>query len=65
MKNKHFALIVTYETGKCVFLTDEADIIKATEEYKEKQKEIMGYKNESKFFSLPVIQSVEIVRVLY
>lgn len=63
-KIKPFILLVEYTCGKCAFQTDTDDIVKALEQFKEKQKQVMLGGNESKYFTLPTIVKAEIVRLI-
>ena len=63
MTDKRFALVVKYECGQCVFLTDTMDLSKAIAELREEQK--LKYKDSTMFkdFTLPMITSAEIIPV--
>ena len=63
-KLKPFILLIEYTCGKCAFQTDTDDIVKALEQFKEKQRKVMLGDNESKYFTLPTIVKAEIVRLI-
>ena len=64
MEDKKFALIITYETGKAVFLTNRADLEEALGEFREVQEERFESNLKFKSFSLPNVMSAEIVQVV-
>lgn len=65
MENKkHFALIITYACGQCVYLTERADIAEAINDFRVRQRDLLGYKD-SKSFDLPEIISAKLLRVVY
>ena len=61
---RKFALIVEYGTGKAVMLTDTPDIIKALEKFNKEREKAYPF-SQYKDFSLPEINSCEILPVFY
>lgn len=61
--NKRFALIVRYECGQCVYLTDTMDLDKALTEFREVQKKKCKDSMMFKDFNLPIITSAEIMLI--
>ena len=61
--SKRFALIVRYECGQCVYLTDTMDLDKALAEFREVQRKKCEGSLMFKDFHLPIITSAEIMLV--
>ena len=59
--DKRFALIVRYECGQCVFLTNTMDLDKAISEFREEQRKKFKDSVTFKDFKLPMIISAEIL----
>lgn len=61
MGDKRFALIVRYECGQCVYLTDTFELDAALKEFRDLQKSRCKDSLMFKDFNLPVITSAEII----
>lgn len=61
--DKRFALIVRYECGQCVYLTDKMDLEEALTEFRKVQSEKFQSSMMFKDFGLPVITSAEITLI--
>ena len=61
MTDKRFALIVRYECGQCVYLTNTFDLDVALKEFRDIQKRKCEGSLMFKDFNLPVITSAEIL----
>ena len=60
-QDKNFVLIVKYECGESGFLTNQADLPLALQEYNDVcLKQLEGY---SKYFSLPFIKEAKLYRL--
>lgn len=62
--DKYFALVITYTTGKAVFLTNKATLEEALAEFRQVQEERFASNLKFKSFSLPSIISAEIIQVV-
>ena len=63
--SKHFALLVEYTSGECVFPTDTDDIQKALSEFQQEVRASFSSVLDDKSFSLPQIISAKIVKMYY
>lgn len=61
--DKRFALVVRYECGSCVFLTNTFDLEKALAEFREVQEKRFASNLKYKSFSLPTVISAELLNV--
>ena len=60
-QDKNFVLIVKYECGESGFLTNQADLPLALQEYNEIR--LKQLEEHSKHFSLPIIKEAKLYRI--